>query len=255
MVTRLRTLAGERVAFTGRAWRPRFELREIVRRMGGRTTPRYDVTEETTVLVRGDCTVWKYGDYGTKERRAAILVRRGHSIALVHDFEFRELVEGRRPARVSDRIAGQPVQWLAGATRRQFQRAATIAGPLDREHSAIGRVEQGFLRHQLFGDVEEGSCSLCGRRLPTSLLVAAHIKPRSECSRCERLDSEHVVFSLCLLGCDALYERGLVGVRRGGEICLGKANDSLTLRRVLRPYSKRNAPLGAKPALRTSTGI
>ena len=56
---------------------------------------------------------------------------------------------------------------------------------------------------------------------------------KSECSRRERLDAEHVVFSLCLLGCDALYERGLVGVRRGGGICLSKANDSSTLKRVL----------------------
>jgi hypothetical protein len=127
-------------------------------------------------------------------------VRRGNSVAVVHDFEFRRLLEKRHPARVCDRIAGQPVQWLAGATTRQFEKAAAVGGPLDREHSAIGRVEQSFLRHQLFGEVEEAGCSLCGRRLPISLLVAAHIKPRSECSRRERLDAEHVVFSLCLLG-------------------------------------------------------
>ena len=131
------------------------------------------------------------------------------------------------------------MQWLVGATTRQFQKVAAIGGPLDREHSAIGRVEQGFLRHRLFGEVEEASCSLCGRRLPISLLVAAHIKPRSECSRRERLDAEHVVFSLCLLGCDALYERGLVGVRPGGEICLSEAHDSSILRRLLRSYQRR----------------
>jgi hypothetical protein len=239
MPKHLTTLAGESVAFTGRAWRPRFELQRIVRRTGGTTTPRGDVTADTTVLVRGACATWKYGDYGRKERRAASLVRRGHSVAVVHDFEFRRLLEERRPARVCDRIAGQPVQWLVGATTRQFQKVAAIGGPLDREHSAIGRVEQGFLRHRLFGEVEEASCSLCGRRLPISLLVAAHIKPRSECSRRERLDAEHVVFSLCLLGCDALYERGLVGVRPGGEICLSEAHDSSILRRLLRSYQRR----------------
>jgi hypothetical protein len=122
---------------------------------------------------------------------------------------------------------------------RQFQEAAAISGPLDREHSAIGRIEQSFLRHQLFGEVEEASCSLCGRRLPISLLVAAHIKPRSECSCRERLDAENVVFSLCLLGCDALYERGLVGVRRGGEICLSEAHDSSILKSFLHAYSRR----------------
>jgi len=239
MPKHLTTVAGEQVSFTGRAWRPRVELQEIVRGLGGKPTPRGDVTEDTTVLVRGACATWKYGDYGRKERRVANLVRRGRSIALVHDFEFQKLLEERRPARVCDRIAGQPVQWLVGATTRQFQKAAATGGPLDREHSAIGRVEQSFLRRQLFGDVEEASCSLCGRRLPISLLVAAHIKPRSECSHRERLDAEHVVFSLCLLGCDALYERGLVGVRRGGRICLSEAHDSSILKRLLRAYSNR----------------
>jgi len=53
------------------------------------------------------------------------------------------------------------------------------------------------------------SCSLCGQLLPVELLVAAHIKPRSECSRRERLDFENIVFGVCVLGCDALYEKGL----------------------------------------------
>jgi hypothetical protein len=151
-------------------------------------------------------------------------------------------LEKGRPARACDRIAGQPVQWLIGATPSQFQSAAAISGPLDREQSAIGRVEQSFLRRRLFGEVEEATCALCGRRVPLSLLVAAHIKPRSECSRRERLDAEHVVFSLCLLGCDALYERGLIGVRPGGEICLSEAHDSSILKRFLRAYSGRKCP-------------
>jgi hypothetical protein len=239
MPTYLRTIAGQFVALTGRAWIGRLELRRKVLRAGGRTTPRDDVSPDATVLVKGTCPVWKYGDYGRKEQRAANLVRSGHLIAVVHDFEFRKVLEQRRPARVNDRIAGQPVEWLRTATRRQFERAAEISGPLDREHSVMGRVEQSFLRRQLFADGDEGRCCLCGRRLPTSLLVAAHIKPRSDCSRRERLDAEHIVFGVCLLGCDALYERGLVSVRPGGEICVSESNVSASLGRVLRAFSKR----------------
>ena len=235
----IRTLVEECVAFTGRAWRPRSEIRSLVRRMGGSTTPRYAVTDETTILVRGNCSVWKYGDFGKKEQRAADLLKRGHSVALVHDFEFRKLVEDLRIARVSDSVAGQPLEWLREPTKRQFERAANITGPLDREHSANGRAEQGFLRWQLFRGAEEGACCLCARRLPTSLLVASHIKPRSECSRSERLDAKNIVFGLCLLGCDALYERGLVAVRASGQICFSKADTGRCLNRMLRTLSRR----------------
>jgi hypothetical protein len=235
----IKTLDDEYVSFTGRAWMPRSEIRKLVRRMGGDTTPRYAVTKETTILVRGSCAIWKYGDFGAKERRAAELVRLGHPIALVHDFEFKNLVEHRRAARVSDRLAGQPAEWLREPTEQRFERVAASAGPLDREFSAKGRTEQAFLRHQLFGAVDAAECCLCGRRLPTSLLVAAHIKPRSECSRRERLDAKNVVFSLCLLGCDVLYERGLVAVRSGGGVRFSKADGGPSLNRILMALAKR----------------
>jgi hypothetical protein len=93
-----------------------------------------------------------------------------------------------------------------------------IKGPLDREHSAKGRVEQSYLRAKLFGNAEEATFCLCGRIFPLSLMVAGHIKPRIECSRRERLDAENIVFGVCLLGCDALYERGLVSVGAQGKI-------------------------------------
>jgi len=98
----------------------------------------------------------------------------------------------------------------------------------------LGRVEQSYLRHSLFGEVEHAVCSLCGRHLPIGLLVAAHAKPRSECSRHERLDARHVVFGVCLLGCDALYERGFVGVREKGGIVLTGAHSAPALKAALR---------------------
>lgn len=235
----LNTLLGEVVAFTGRAWKPRSELRKLVHRLGGSVTPRSGVTDETTVLVRGNCAVWKFGDYGRKEQRAAQLLRTGHRIAVVHDFELRKLVERGRPARVNDRISGQPVDWLKPPTARQFEIAASFSGPLDREFTTHGRVEQSYLRQRLFGEAEDAQCCLCGRSLPTSLLVAAHIKPRSECSRRERLDTDNVVFGLCLLGCDTLYERGLVAVRPGGSVCFSDLYGNSDLKRASKYYHKR----------------
>jgi hypothetical protein len=73
-------------------------------------------------------------------------------------------------------VAGDPVRWLSPTTKRQFEQAAFKEGTLDREHSVLGRVEQSYLRHGLFGDAEDATCSLCGRRWPVGLLVAAHIK-------------------------------------------------------------------------------
>ena len=232
----LTSVAGHSIGVTGRTWCTQAELLQRARRLGGKGNGR--VTEDTTVLVRGRSGLWAYGDYGRKEKRAADLVRRGHTISVVHDSEFRNLLDGGR-ARLCDRIAGEPVQWLTHVTKRRFQAVARLEGPLDREHSVLGRVEQSFLRHSLFGSVEESVCSLCGRLLPTGLLVAAHIKPRSECTENERLDFENVVFGLCVLGCDALYERGLVSVLREGEICIGGADKSRTLKSILRGFREK----------------
>ena len=234
----IRSLRGERIALTGALWLPRAEVQDQVRQRGGFSVGA-NVTGDTTVLVKGESERWKYGDYGIKERRAAQLIRKGVFISLLNEAEFRKLMEKRKPARVADRVAGQPVQWLAPATERQFQRAANKEGPLDREHSAFGRVEQGYLRSILFGNFEHAKCSFCGRRLPVGLLVAAHLKARSECTRRERLDAENIVIPMCLLGCDVLYERGLITVDGRGRILCSDAQPFPALNAVLRGLRKR----------------
>jgi hypothetical protein len=233
----LRSVRGEFVAFTGTAWLVRHELRRRVNRKGG--IPIHGIPSITTVLVRGDSSVWKHGDYGTKELDAARLIRKGASISLVYDSEFRKLLERGKPARVADRIAGEPVLWLVPATERQFHQAANKRGPLDQEHTVLGRLEQSYLRHALFGETEHATCSLCGRRLPVTLLIAAHLKPRSDCSRRERLDVESIVSSMCLLGCDVLYERGLIAVGKDGGIRVSTVQSSSTIRDVLRVFRGR----------------
>jgi hypothetical protein len=233
----LTSIRGEHVAFTGKAWRLREELERAVRRRGGHPCPR--VTGKTTVLVRGESQVWAFRKYGLKEKKAAELIRRGHEIRLVHDFEFRKLLEDGRHARVSDYIAGQPVQWLQHVSKKKFEQTAVLKGPLDREHSVKGRLEQGYLRYALFGDEDVATCAVCGRSLPVGLMVAAHIKPRGDCSRRERLDAANIVVPLCALGCDTLYERGLIAVADRGEIVTSSVYRSRPLKRVLRSLKGR----------------
>ncbi len=83
--------------------------------------------------------------------------------------------------------------------------------------AVVQRREQTFLRDFLFGSNEEGTCAICGSVLPTTLLVAAHIKPRSECTDSERRDFVNNIVPICLIGCDALFERGLIVVK-GGQL-------------------------------------
>jgi hypothetical protein len=217
------------------SWCTQRELLGAARALGGLGNGR--VTRDTTVLVKGTSGAWAYGDFGIKEKRVSDLLRKGQLISVVYDSEFRKLLDGRK-ARISDRIAGEPVQWLTPVTKRRFQEVAKLKGPLDREHSVLGRVEQSFLRRILFGSAVESTCSLCGLRLPTSLLVAAHIKPRSECSEHERLDAENIVFGVCVLGCDALYEHGFVAVLEG-KVCVSEADTSRRLKAILRRFRGR----------------
>lgn len=69
---------------------------------------------------------------------------------------------------------------------------AALAGPTDHQAVRTVRREQAILRAALgIGTGSESllhPCGLCGREVPENLVVAAHIKPRSECSEDERLD-------------------------------------------------------------------
>jgi hypothetical protein len=79
------------------------------------------------------------------------------------------------------------------------------------------RKEQSLLRSLLFQDLTEGQCAICHKTLPTDLLVAAHIKPRSQCSTSER-KNPNVVMPVCKLGCDDFFEKGYLIVDSEGFI-------------------------------------
>ncbi len=90
---------------------------------------------------------------------------------------------------------------------------------LERLRTAKIRVDQQILRKHVLGGKEEGPCAICGETYPASLLVAAHIKKRCDCSDSEKRDKANVV-AMCLFGCDALFERGYIGVRNGRVVSI-----------------------------------
>jgi hypothetical protein len=81
----------------------------------------------------------------------------------------------------------------------------------DRVSSGTSRREQGALRQRLLRQRLIAPCGICGRTLSEELLWAAHIKPRKDCSEVERLDV-NVAMLACVLGCDALYGKGMIYV-------------------------------------------
>jgi hypothetical protein len=81
---------------------------------------------------------------------------------------------------------------------------------LDCETVANARKEQAFLRTYLLQGRAYGCCILCEQKLPAELLIAAHIKPRFQCTLAERLDFDNVAALMCLLGCDSLFEKGFI---------------------------------------------
>jgi len=100
----------------------------------------------------------------------------------------------------------------------------------DLPSSAKTRAESQIFRKYLFGNKRTCMCDLCGRDLPTRLLVAAHIKPRSNCTDIEKRDL-NVIFKACKLGCDELFEKSYLIVNESSQIVstdnLSKSTEAL----------------------------
>ncbi len=84
------------------------------------------------------------------------------------------------------------------------------------------RREQGLLRAHLFSNRTHAVCAICQEMVPVSLMHAAHIKRRAECTLAERTDL-NVVMGLCAIGCDALFEKGyIVVLPHDGRVAVNK---------------------------------
>ncbi|TCN32122.1 hypothetical protein EV644_12732 [Kribbella orskensis] len=110
-----------------------------------------------------------------------------------------------------------------------------LDGNLAREVQSAARVEQAYLRQLLLGGrvATLTQCHLCGRELPVSLLVAGHIKRRSECTDSEKRDVPNVAMLACRLGCDALFEYGYVTVNPAGKVEATTVGEAAALARHL----------------------
>lgn len=219
----LKSVVGKHVAFTGSCapW-TRVELVHQLRKHRAEAQRSGDLNDRTSVLIRGTSGNWKHPDYGRKEADAAERIRSGQSILLVGSEDLHRLLTRGRPARRLEYVAGQPLEWLQPSSEKVFLSTTRFAGALDREYTTKGRREQSYLRRLLLGGRKTAVCEMCGEPLPSDLLAAAHIKPRAECSLRERRDARHIVLLLCLLGCDALYERGYVTVDDRGRYAVSK---------------------------------
>lgn len=95
------------------------------------------------------------------------------------------------------------------------------------------RREQGRLRTYLLGGRDSANCDICGRELPASLLVAAHIKPRAASDEEHRKDFASIAMLACTLGCDELFERGYVIVDGFGVVGAGRDSETDALQSVV----------------------
>lgn len=106
-------------------------------------------------------------------------------------------------------------------------------GETDARVIARRRREQGQLREHLLAGRNVVDCDLCGRELPASLLIAAHIKPRAVSSEEHRKDFASIAMLACSLGCDHLFELGYVIVDEHGTLKSGRKAETDPLRLIV----------------------
>lgn len=97
----------------------------------------------------------------------------------------------------------------------------TFNGSTDITVVTKGRREQTRLRKYLLETGGLEACAICGSSLPSEFLVVAHIKKRTIANEKERGDID-IVLPMCSFGCDALFERGWIGVENGNVVSIRK---------------------------------
>lgn len=112
------------------------------------------------------------------------------------------------------------------------------------------RAEQTLLREYLLlqqslissNQNDVGICDICGGSWPHVILIAAHVKPRSECTDEERLDFDNIAMLQCAI-CDLLFENGFIAIRADGRIAFNH-NKTITanLKEIYSSLSSRIIP-------------
>jgi predicted restriction endonuclease len=126
-------------------------------------------------------------------------------------------------------------------TPEEFQTAVDQLEKLEeteRTVQSLARKEQSFLRRRLFKTTTH-KCTICGKEYPVDVLVAAHIKRRSACTRKEKLDADNIVMPVCKIGCDELYESGYISVDDAGKVLATQQKTTPALKGVLESVKGR----------------
>lgn len=135
--------------------------------------------------------------------------------------------EGEKADRLSELVNLDSLPTLSGRRSDTADQVAspstsTPDGPTDESRTGRRRREHAAFKSRLI-ELAGGTCALCGNQLPAPFLVGAHIKKRSSCTEDERKDFDNVGMLACLLGCDSLFEHGLIAVDQGGAILISNA--------------------------------
>ncbi|MDT0453127.1 hypothetical protein [Streptomyces hesseae] len=110
-----------------------------------------------------------------------------------------------------------PAATLAVDPEQEEKAIAAFDGELERKAHRAQRGEQAALKRRLLPG-STGECALCGRELPGTFLIGAHIKKRAMCTDSEKRDLANIAMLACTFGCDSLYEHGYITVAEGGAI-------------------------------------
>jgi len=141
--------------------------------------------------------------------------------------ELSVLVQAGCGARMSNRETGNAASYITNAKLRLEDNAPNTASverlldsitdetDLDRDSKGKSRKEQSLLRAYLLRGSNVGHCVICRHEFPFEMLVAAHLKKRSECTVVEKKDFKYVAALMCKTGCDDLYENGYISVDNG----------------------------------------
>lgn len=197
----------------------------------GASTDLTKIEHDTVEMMRGG------GAFSSPDLRS-VLSRRGHGDAYISKQIFHSPLifvdrsQGRKNYRFTlvtdlldhvenadDSVASTGKDTSEADRYDAFKKMLQNLDALDVPASTKARSEQRVLRAWLFGERTHASCAICGREFATASLVTAHKKKRSKCTSTEKRDP-HIVFPLCNLGCDYLYEHGYITVARG-EIAVG----------------------------------
>ena len=115
----------------------------------------------------------------------------------------------------------ETLQGLAGIASQDveelIEEELAVEGPTDVERVTYSRAEQRALRKLLLRGRDQAECGLCGQATNAKYLVAAHIKPRRDCTEEERRDP-NIAMLACLMGCDAAFENGDLRVFGNGAM-------------------------------------